>query len=482
MTMHFAKSKRLVRNLPVALALMNSVIWMLDCPVTAQTFTNLHNFAFADGTYPYGGLILFSNTLYGTAENYGGGPGGGFGTVFKVNTDGTSFTNLHTLNGGSEGAYPHAGLVLSDNTLYGTAAEGGSSSAGVVFKINTDGSGFTNIYSFTAPSGSYPYTNSDGAYPLAGLIVSGNTVYGTAQNGGIWGYGTVFKLNTDGSGFTNLYSFSGGNDGGDPAAGLVLSGNTLYGTAEDDGRYLNGTVFTINTDGTDFTNLYSFAGSDGGSPVGGLVLEGNTLYGTTVGGGSASAGTVFAINTDGSSFSNLYSFMATTGPYPYTNIGGANPVGGVILYGNTLYGTTEHGGDFGHGTLFAVNTNGSGFATLYSFTAFAGASTNNDGAYPYAGLILSGDTLYGTTTAGGGSGDGTLFSFLILPQLTIFPAGTNVVLTWAANAAGFTLQSNTNLILTATWNSVSPPPVVVNGRNAVTNNISAPQRFYRLSR
>ncbi len=137
--------------------------------------------------------------------------GYGFGTVFRINTDGSEFTNLYNFTAldpdddttNSDGAYPVDGLILSGNTLYGTAEDGGYYGDGTVFALQTDGSGFTTLYSFTAISGS-SQTNSDGAYPADGLILSGNTLYGTAQNGGASGKGTVFSFNTGSSGFTKL--------------------------------------------------------------------------------------------------------------------------------------------------------------------------------------------------------------------------------------------------------------------------------------
>src|SRR5260221_8580910 len=96
---------------------------------------------------------------------------------------------------------------------------------------------------------------------------------------------------------------------------------------------------------------------------------------------------------------------------PYTNSDGANPYAGVIVSGNTLYGTTTGGGGSGNGAVFAANTNGTGFTILHSFTALDQTySTNSDGAYPYADLILSGNTLYGTAYYGGNSGNGTVFA------------------------------------------------------------------------
>jgi uncharacterized repeat protein (TIGR03803 family) len=469
--------------------------------LTAQVFTPLHSFTGgSDGANPDAGLILSGNTLYGTTSV--GGPSG-YGTVFKVNTDRTGYTTLYRFTGANNQAYPETDLLLSGNTLYG-ASEGPGTTTGALFAINTNGTGFTTLHIFTELSGS-SYTNSDGAWVYGALILSGNTLYGTAQCGGSGGSGTVFAVNTNGTGFTTMHSFTAtsvpldpyGNvnppyfnsDGALPVGGLILSGNTLYGTTECGGNSGWGTVFAINTDGTGFTNLYSFTGgSDGAVPLGGLILSGNTLYGTANQGGSSGYGTEFAVNTDGTGFTILHSFSApsgTSGVYQNgTNSDGVYPLDGLILSGNTLYGTTSGAGTNGNGTVFAVNTNGTGFTVLHTFT---GANpSNSDGASPQARLILSGNTLYGTTYKGGSSGDGTVFSLSFPPpQLTLIPSGPYVNLTWPTNYAGFsysgyTLQSTTNLV-SPVWGTVSPGPVVVNGQNTVTNPISGTQMFFRLS-
>jgi uncharacterized repeat protein (TIGR03803 family) len=124
-----------------------------------------------------------------------------------------------------------------------------------VFAVNSDGTGYAILHSFTAHDASD--INSDGAYPNGGLIISGNTLYGTATQGGTSGYGTVFAINTDSTGFTNLHSFAY-YDGSDPVAGLTLFGHTLYGTAAYGGSAGNGTVFAINTDAKGFVVLHSF--------------------------------------------------------------------------------------------------------------------------------------------------------------------------------------------------------------------------------
>lgn len=444
--------------------------------VTAQSFNTLYSFTEAqggfppdnsDGINPIAGLILSGDTLYGTAF-FGGDLG--WGTVFSINVNGTSFTNLHSLTSGGEGAKPYAGLISSGNTLYGTTVDGGSSNGGTVFAVNANGTGFTNLHSFTANPGPL-YTNSDGAHPVAGLVISGNTLYGTCQSGGSLRYGTIFTVNADGTGFTNLHTFSRSSDGASPQAGMILSGNTLYGTTAAGGTFDNGTVFAITTDGSGFTNLHSFAGypSGGAGSYAPLLLSGDTLYGTTASGGSSDNGTVFAINTNGSGFTTLHHFTALNNS---TNHDGKFPRAGLFLSGNTLYGTAYEGGSSGHGTVFAINTDGSGFTTLHHFTPLNNF-TNSDGAYPFAGLGLSGNTLFGTAFTGGSSGNGTIFNIsLPPPHLTITSSGADVVLTWPANAVGFTLQSSPVINGTFTNHSGATSPH--------TNPISGKQQFFRL--
>ena len=230
---------------------------------------------------------------------------------------------------------------------------------------------------------------------------------------------------------------------------------------------LHGAVFKVGTDGTGFTNLHSFNGpSDGASPSAGLLLSGNILFGTTADGGGT-GGTVFKLNTDGTGFTTL------------PNFSGGSPQAALVLSGHTLYGTTADGGSSGVGSVFAINTDGTGFSELYSFTGLT------DGANPIGALNLSNNTVYGPTLNGGEAGEGTVFSISFRPQLTITRDGTNAILSWPTNHAGFdytgyTLQSTTNLV-SPVWTTDLPAPVVVNEQNTVTNPISGTQQFWRLS-
>ncbi len=383
-------------------------------------------------------LVASANTLYGT--EYGIDPLLK-GEVFKIETDGTGFALLHSFTG-PDGANPAAALLLLGNTLYGTAANGGSSSNGTVFKVNVDGTGFTTLHSFTAV---------DGASPASALVSSDGILYGTAQHGGTSGHGTIFALRTDGTAFTNLYSF----DNGAVPKDLTLSGTTLYGTSEF------GSVFAIKTDGTGFTNLHYFSSDDGHQPGSPLLLSGKTLYGTTSDGGQYHNGVVFAVDIDGSGFRKLHTFAGY--------VDGTQPSGALVLWNDTLYGTTLRGllSDTLHkGTVFAVDTNGTSFATLHMFNVF------NEGGSPASGLTFSGDKLYGATGL-------SVYSITLGIPLAIGSFEGNLILEWPTHPSGFILQFTTNL-QSPIWTTISTPPAVLNGQNTVLSPITGPQQFYRL--
>jgi uncharacterized repeat protein (TIGR03803 family) len=380
-----------------------TVMALLLCATAAQA-TILHEFAggASDGNWPnfttptVSGTTLYGLTAYGGAVNCG--------ALFKMNTDGSGYSILRLFAGGaSDGSRPQGSLTLDGSTLYGMTAEGGTANYGAVFKVNTDGSGYSILRLFAGGV-------SDGRYPRGSLTLSGSTLYGTTQAGGDANRGTVFKMNTDGSGFSLLREFVGGaDDGRSPRCDLTLSGSTLYGTTYYGGDDNLGTVFKMNTDGSGFSLLYEFAGgvSDGSSPFSSLTLSGTTLYGMTEYGGDVNLGTIFQINTDGSGFSLLHEFAGGASD-------GRSPQGSLTLSGTTLYGMTEYGGDANLGTMFQINTDGSGYSLLREFAG--GAS---DGSSPLGTLTLDGTTLYGMTLNGGDLNRGTVFSHVI-PEPSTF--------------------------------------------------------------
>ena len=375
-------------------------------------FTNLFNnfnSTFTNGAEPPGGVIISGGALYGTT--YVGGLLGG-GTVFAIGTNGMGFTNLVNFDGNvnpNSPDEPEATVVLFGNTLYGTTWFGGAYDHGTIFHVATNGSTSGRLHDFYTPTYTSYINNYDGVFPSAKLICQAGTLYGTAENGGIYGGGTVFSVITNQPGsfgilhyFTATDPVTGTNsDGAHSFSGLVLSGTNLYGTTFNGGTHGNGTVFAVSTNGLFFTNLYNFTGgNDGSAPRGGLTLSGNTLYGTTSAGGTAGQGTLFAINTDGSGYTSLYSFGGGSD--------GADLESDLVLSGNTLYGTANSGGDSsGDGTVFSFTLPSSivltnlfrlpGGSFQFSFINASGA-TNTVFATTNLALAFSNWTLLGTAT------------------------------------------------------------------------------------
>jgi uncharacterized repeat protein (TIGR03803 family) len=199
-----------------------------------------------------------------------------------------------------------------------------------------------------------------------------------------------------------------------------------------------------------------------------VLIYSNRLYGTTTSGGGSKSGVVFAMNTDGTGFTNLHEFTGFDGGWIQS---------GLICSGNVLYGTAMQGGGVGMaGTVFALNADGTGFRTLYTFSGQA------DGGAPAAALTLAGNYLYGTTTSGGTQNNGTIFrlSLPVAPAVTAsVRSQNNMVVAWPTNSGALTLHSSTNLL---NWAPVSQVPQVVEGQYTVTNAISADHQFFRLSR
>jgi len=335
-----------------------------------------------------------------------------------------AFTKLVDLDGINNGVAPYMSLVQGlDGNLYGTTSAGGTYNGGTVFKITPAGTLIT-IYDFCLQS-----KCADGAIPLAGLVLASNgAFYGTTQEGGANGSGTVFKIMPSGT-LTTLYSFCSQKncaDGTVPNAGLVQATNgDFFGTTPAGGNLLCGgfgcgTVFKITPSGT-LTTLYRFCSqsncADGIGPYAGLVQATNgDFYGTTEFGGAnctlrGGCGTVFKITPSGT-LATLYSFCPQGGGCA----DGSTPLAGLIQASNgSLYGTSSGGGDANDGTVFKITPSGK-LTTLYSFCSQANCA---DGAVPYyGGLIQATDgNFYGTTLDGGANNNsGTIF------QLT--PSGT----------------------------------------------------------
>ncbi|HEY3852833.1 MAG TPA: choice-of-anchor tandem repeat GloVer-containing protein [Verrucomicrobiae bacterium] len=360
----------------------------------AQIYSNIHSFSGPDGAQPYAALIATNNTLFSTTK-FGGSTGNG--TVFTVNTDGTGFGVIHNFVY-SDGGDIEGDLVLSGNTLYGAAYQGGAGIAqGALYSLQTDGSGFADTYNFLGTP--------DGDDPKAGLIFDGNSLYGTTASATVDGNdGSVFSVSTNGENFTTLHKFTG-DDGSEPTCDLVLVGGVLYGTTYSGGVSNLGVIFSVQTNGENFTVLHTFSPADGTHPAAGLTALGGTLFGTASQGGDYGVGSIFAINTTGGNFRVLYSFVYTPAK---GNTDGNTPLASLYLSHKILYGTTSAGGVYGQGSVFSIDYTGNGYTQIYSFGANA-----DDGLEPASPVVAIGNFLYGTTTVGGAGQNGAVYAIQI---------------------------------------------------------------------
>lgn len=287
------------------------------------------------------GQILLGVTGGYGGQAFGDGPCGenGCGSLFVVNLNAAVYA-IHQFDG-ADGYSPQGPLMgASDGHFYGTTTYGGANDAGVVYRVDNNGS-FSVVYPFTG--------GADGAYPYDGLIQGTGTdhnLYGTTSAGGAHGGGTIFEIAPSGVSTTvTLLSFNG-TDGSGPITGLLHgNGSLLYGTTESGGTHGYGTVFQIATNGTSFVSLYSFTnGLDGAYPTARLMQAADGyFYGTTM--GTTGSGTVFRISSTGS--------FSVVGPCPNNGYLASEL---VQAPNGLLYGTTTYGGGGGvQGNIYSIN-------------------------------------------------------------------------------------------------------------------------------
>ncbi|MFC2149603.1 choice-of-anchor tandem repeat GloVer-containing protein [Candidatus Auribacterota bacterium] len=370
------------------------VFIMVTFSAFAGQISILHDFNGGgdDGRWPYSSLTMSGDMFYGVTQHGGDSDQG---TVFKISTDGTGFTLLHEFTSWSaQGQWPVGELTLSGGTLYGMTMSGGDTNKGAIYSVGADGGSFTVLHNFQAGS-------DDGWQPMAGMTLTGSSLYGMTYRGGDYDEGTIFRINTDGSGFTMLHDFLGGsNDGFYPKGPLSYSDGWLYGTTYEGGQDY-GVVFKIDTSGSGFTLLHKFnpfVGDDGNDPEAGVLVSGSTLYGmTNVGGGTGKSGVIYTMDTTGSGYTVLHRFVVGDG---------SGPKGDLTISEGKLYGTTRVGGDSNYGVIFEMTTDGAGYTILHEFLG-----APDDGKEPYTGsLKISDNILYGMTVFGGDSDYGVVFS------------------------------------------------------------------------
>jgi len=386
-----------------ALAMLGVLAILAPAPAWAQTFTVLHNFAGgAAGDQPYAGLTMnAAGDFYGTTQYGGTGPYGGYGVVFRLARAGSGWieTPLYAFEGGSDGEYPLAGVVIgSDGALYGTTTGYNVyGDYGTVYRLTPPPSACASFICPWRETVLYRFSGaSDGANPGYGNLVfdhAGN-IYGTTLYGGGTGdcgygpgCGVVYKLTHSGSGWTETVIWDFGVGGGSfPASGVTLdSAGNLYGTTTYP------TVYELSPSGSGWTET-TLSELDGSYPAyAGLVLDSHgNLFGTT--GGFQGAGNVYELSPSngGWTLSTLYTFSGYEGPLDTPTLDAAGNV----------YGTSYMTGAYGVGQVFELTpSNGRWiFTDIHDFNG-------SQGSGPVGGVVFDASgNMYGTTSAGGTGG------------------------------------------------------------------------------
>jgi len=451
-------------------------LWLLTVPfgsAYAQTnITILKSFTSPpnNGIVPYGGLVADSNWVL-----YGSTAAGGIsnqGTVFSIHSDGSGYRMIKELVGLSNGVTPYGELVLgTDGRLYGTTYNGGTSNLGIVFGMNTDGSGFTPLHNFTG--------GAEGQSPNVDLIeASDGLLYGVTYSGDSLHRGTLFKINKNGSGYSVMHVFTGNPDGQQVQCKLLEgSDGALYGTTQFGGTAIGGTVFAINKDGSGYFVLYNFGSptANGYIPSGG-VIEGidHFLYGTTgSGGGSGYTGVLYKMDKFGGNYQILQRF-------PKNASGTGAPGGGLIKGTNgMIYGCTQHGGSDQQGTIFSINEDGADYVILRSFFYAGGDATG-----PLTPLLqLADGNFYSTTPYGGAAGIGCIYALSqspLSPRLAMQSASSssNVFQIAATSFIQYDVQRSTDL---SSWPTIGTFTSPVGGQTNYSDLNPPPSAaFYRL--
>ncbi|MGC3945749.1 MAG: T9SS type A sorting domain-containing protein [Chryseolinea sp.] len=307
--------------------------------------TPIFEFTQQSGIIPAGNLFEGSDGFLYGATTRGGEYD--FGTLFRIAKDGSSFTVIYSFSNlsGFDSGGP---MQASNGRLYGTTTQAGPSGYGVVYSITTDGSDFRILYRFPAEFVAVTGFNSSGE------LVQGTdgALYGTRMYGAGSSYGSVYKINPDGSGFTVLKDFNDALFGIRPAGRLMFaSDGRIYGTTFGGGTSNSGVIYSLLPSGSDFRVQFTFDGMTGKYPYSALT-EGSDgrLFGTTYMGGATDNGTIFAVAKDGSGFTKLYDLDTRA----------AHPRFGPLVESSpgVFFGTTEHGGALNAGAVFRVTTSG----------------------------------------------------------------------------------------------------------------------------
>ncbi|MBL7861358.1 MAG: VCBS repeat-containing protein [Cyclobacteriaceae bacterium] len=376
--------------------------------------TVLYNFAqlgqYADAAYELG----TDGYVYGSTQYSANGVQNG--TLFKFKPDFSEYYHLKEF-GGLDGSIVQSIALSNDGYLYGNTMQGGQYGLGTLFRIRKDGTSFQVLHHYTFTGNGKIILGSDGK------------IYGHSYHGGVGDDGVVYRLEPDGS-LTLLHDFQPSE--GRPSGQLTeFRPGVFAGVGYTGGAFGYGSVFRLNANGTGFEVLKSFSYGDGHSPQGRLLYVNGYLYGGTTGGGStANTGVLFRLNPETKGYQVLHELAVDNSEGSYFNGGLAIGPDG-FLYGGTFYGGDLSIPAGGGGTIFRMDTTGV-FQILRTLQANDGYRINREPLRLPDGKLLFSTYYNDTPGEGGGSiitlnPDGTDFKKLVNFGSTPFgknPEGT----------------------------------------------------------
>ena len=411
--------------------------------------TVLYNFTGTAGGSNPETLVQYGSTAYGIAQQ---GGANSTGTIFSISLNSpNTFNKLYDFSSNILlGVDPISIVINSTGTiLYGVAAVGGTNNSGTIFSFLTSPPyTYTKLYDLSNNSTDLETPNQ--------LLLSGSTLYGYTTGSSITQTGSLFKININGTGYTELYSPASASPNDNKIVGLTISGSTLYFSTSHDSTY--GSIYSIPVTGGAATTLLTCVAANA-VPTN-LTISGSTIYFSTH---TATPGPpityanwqICSISTTGTGFQQLTS-LSTAQP---------DGISSIVLSGNTLYAASFLGGTGTKGGLYSTSTSVSPSPTLlYSFNG-----TPTDGFAPYISFLYN-SNLYGVTIFGGTSNFGTIFSYGP-KQYNVFPSGPTITDRYNISTNG-TCQvgDNSNNLLIGTL--ASPPGKTNTYQLAVRGNIN----------
>ncbi|WP_370087979.1 choice-of-anchor tandem repeat GloVer-containing protein [Ekhidna sp.] len=374
------------------------VIYSID-PETSS-FSKLHDLSDQIGSLPHSGLSAFDSKLFcltsfgGSIENRDNGFIG-YGSVITMDLDGNNLEKKYTFGTNKNGSYPLTPLLDLDDWIYGATSEGGIEGNGTIYKIKKDGSHFSTIHSFE---------NFNGRFPLGNLVLYNERLFGITKYGGDHDGGVIYSINKDGSDFNIIFHFEPNTSGIQPSTISLIDGQFWGTVTRLSDEIANSLIFRLNADGTEFQHVYSFSDGLRAQNNGNLIIANSKIWGKIDAEQidfDFGPGILFSINSEGGDFHKERDF---------TTYDGRIPEGNLLLHEDEVWGITKYGGSNGNewpdddqGVVYKINTDGTGFTLLHSFIEASGMN-------PVSGLKLLDNKMWGVTERGGENGLGVIYS------------------------------------------------------------------------